>query len=104
MPTKNIPSNTPAPPMEINPGLSLMAFLKFRISAPIKVPKTPDIKAQAAEKPGAKIKENPRDKKGGIKAGITIPLSGTILAKNFIARAVKKTAPKTGCQLTLKRR
>ena len=98
---KNIPSKTPAPPIEINPGFNLRAFLKFKISAPIKVPKTPDIKAQEAVNSGAKIKAKIRAKNGGRKNGIVIPLPGTILAKNFEDIAIKKTAIKTGCQGTL---
>ena len=50
IPTKNISSKTPAPPIEIKPGLDFLAFLKLRISAPINVPKTPDTKPHGAAK------------------------------------------------------
>ncbi len=83
IPIKNIPSKTPAPPIDSNPGPSLLAFLKFKISAPIKVPKTPEIKAQGAVNPGAKIKAKITAKSGGIKAKIVIPLPGKNREKSF---------------------
>ena len=84
--------------MEIKPGLTFRAFLKFKISPPIKVPKTPEIKAQGAAKFEAKIKAKITAKKGGSRAGITIPLPGTILAKNFKDIIIKIVAAKTGSQ------
>jgi len=81
MPTKKMPSKTPAPPIEIKPGLSFWAFLIFKMSAPIKAPKTPETKAQGAANPGAKIKAKIAEKIGGTKKGKVIPLPGIIRAK-----------------------
>jgi len=101
MPTKNIPSKTPAPPIESKPGPIFFAFLKFKISAPIKVPKTPETKAQGAINSGAKIQAKRTAKIGGIIAGIVIPLSGIGLAKILETRTIKKVAIKTGSKDTL---
>ena len=78
IPVRNIPSKTPAPPIETNPP-KLRIFLRFNKSAPINVPKTPEIKAQGAVKLGIRIKEKITENKGGIKMGKVIPLPGTIL-------------------------
>jgi len=51
-PTKNIPSNTPAPPIETIPKDAFLIFGKFIKSAPISVPKTPEIKARGEAKEG----------------------------------------------------
>lgn len=104
IPTKKMPSKTPAPPMESNPGPSFLALCKFRTSAPIKVPKTPDMKAVGAIKSGAKIQAKIRAKIGGITAGRAIPLPGTGLAKNLETKIIKITAIKTGSKGTLNRK
>ena len=96
MPTKNIPSKTPAPPIENKPGSIFLAFLKFKISAPIKVPKTPETKAQGVINSGAKIQAKSKAKMGGTMAGRAIPLLGTGLAKNLQTRIIKIMAIKTG--------
>ena len=101
MPTKNMPSKTPAPPIESNPGLNFLALLKFKISAPIKVPKTPETKAQGAINSGAKIQAKRTANNGGIKAEIAMPLPGTALEKIFETKIIKRVAAKTGSIGTL---
>ncbi len=95
MPTKNIPSKTPAPPIDKDP-LYFKAFLRFKISPPIKTPIVPAIKAQGAAKSGAKSSAKIAEKIGGSNAGILMPTPGTILAKNFETTTIKKVAIKTG--------
>ena len=72
------------------------AFPKFKRSAPIKVPKTPEIKAEGAANPGAKIKAKRAEKIGGINPGSKIPLPGIILAKNLEIIIIKIVVIKTG--------
>ena len=104
MPTKNMPSKTPAPPIESNPGPNFLALCKFRISAPIKVPKTPEIKAQGAANSGASIIAKRTANNGGIKAEIAIPLPGIGLERNFEIKIIKRVAIKTGSKGTLLRK
>ncbi len=101
IPIRNMPSKTPAPPIESNPGPNFLALCKFKISAPIKVPKTPEIKAQGAANSGAKIIAKRTANKGGIKAGIAMPRPGTGLEKNFETKTIKRVAIKTGSKGTL---
>lgn len=101
MPTKKMPSKTPAPPIESNPGPNFLALCKFKTSAPIKVPKTPEIKAQGAINSGAKIQAKRTANKGGIKAEIPIPLPGIGLEKSLEIKIIKKVAIKTGSKDTL---
>ena len=101
MPTKNIASKTPAPPIENKPGPIFFALFKFKISAPIKVPKTPEIKALGAINSGAKIQAKRTAKIGGINAEIVIPLPETGLEKNFETKTIKRVAIKTGFNGTL---
>ena len=96
IPTKNIPSKTPAPPIDKIPGPNFLALGKFKISAPIKVPKTPEIKAVGAAKLGAKIKAKRRANKGGIKAGMPMPRPGIGRERNFEIITIKIVAIKTG--------
>jgi len=91
-----MPSKTPAPPIEIIPGETFLIFPRFKRSPPIKVPQTPEIKAQEAAYSGAKNKANKAEKIGGIKGEITIPLPGTTLDKNLQTKINKKTDNKTG--------
>ena len=72
------------------------AFLRFKRSAPIKVPKTPEIKAVGAANSGAKIKAKRAEKIGGIKAGSKTPLPGIVLAKNLEITIIKIVAIKIG--------
>ena len=95
IPTKNIPSNTPAPPMEINPP-NFQALFKFKISAPISTPKVPEIKAAGAENAGARIIAKMAENTGGMMAGKEIPLPGTTLARNFEITIIKRVAIKIG--------
>ena len=104
MPTRKMPSNTPAPPIESNPGPNFLALCKFKISAPIKVPKTPEIKAQGAANSGAKIIAKRTANNGGIKAEIAIPLPGTGLERSFETKIIKRVAIKTGSKGTLLRK
>jgi len=104
IPTKNIPSKTPAPPIESKPGSNFFAFLKFKMSAPIKIPKTPEIKAEGAINSGAKIQAKKTAKIGGIMAEIAMPRPGIGLAKILEARTIKKVAIKTGFKGTLNKK
>ena len=99
IPTKNIPSKTPAPPIATNPPYfcpSPKNLGRDKISAPIKTPRTPEIKAQGVANSGAKIKAKIAEKIGGIKAGNEIPIPGIILAKNLQIIIIKIVAIKTG--------
>ena len=89
MPTKNMPSKTPAPPIEIIPGKDFLAFEIFKISPPIRVPRTPIVKAPGAINSEAKIKAKKTENKGGAKKGITIPLPGTIFATYFTNKDIR---------------
>jgi len=91
-----MPSKTPAPPIEIIPGETFLTLPKFKISPPIKVPQTPEIKAQEAAYSGVKAKASKTEKIGGIKGEMTIPLPGTTLDKNLQTKINKKTDNKTG--------
>ncbi len=101
IPIRNIPSKTPAPPIDKSPGPNFLALCKFKISAPIKVPKTPEIKAVGAANSGAKIMAKRTAKSGGIKAEIPIPLPGITLEKILAIKIIKKVAVKTGSNGTL---
>ena len=81
--------------MEMNPPY-FRAFPRFKRSAPIKVPKTPEIKAEGAANFGAKIKEKRAEKIGGTKAGRATPLPGIVLAKNLEIIIIKTVAIKIG--------
>lgn len=98
MPTRNMPSKTPAPPIERNPPYFLI-FLKFKMSAPKSVPRVPDIKAQIAGNWGNRIIAKIAEKIGGKKAGKEIPLPGTTLANNFETRTIKIVAMIIGFKL-----
>jgi len=104
MPTRKMPSKTPAPPIENKPGPIFLALCKFKISAPIRVPKTPETKAQGAINSGANIKAKIKAKSGGIKVGKTIPMCGTGLANILQTKIIKTIAIKTGSKGILNRK
>ena len=66
------------------------------MSAPIRVPKVPAIKAEIATNPGLKIREMRAENMGGIKAGKEIPFPGITLAKDLQIIIIKIVAIKTG--------
>ena len=85
--------------METNPP-NFWTLFKFRISAPINVPKTPEIKAVGAANSEVKIKAKIAEKIGGIKVGKETPpfprKGGVILAKNLEIIIIKIVAIKIG--------
>lgn len=101
MPTKNIPSKTPAPPIESVPGPNFLILCKFKMSAPISVPRTPEIKAVGAANSGANIIAKRTANNGGIKAEIPIPFPGMVLENSFEIITIKRVAIKTGSKETL---
>ena len=66
------------------------------MSAPIKVPRVPAIKAQGAANPGLKIRAKRAENMGGIKAGKEIPFPGITRDIDLERRVIKIMAIKTG--------
>jgi hypothetical protein len=89
MPIKNIPSKTPAPPMDMKPELMLWILFILSKSAPINTPNTPETKAQGAAKSGANAKAKIAEKMGGIIA-VSNPFLGSIWKKirNYYIKTV----------------
>jgi len=107
MPARKMPSKVPAPPMlATGAPRRLMAWRLLR-SAPMRVPRTPEVYATVCGWPGARMRAATAAAMGGRNAGLTMPTPLTGLATRWVTTATARTATrlrKTVCEVALSSR